>query len=77
MTRTESEAENKGKSDASARGQELKYESGDRVELVNGRRGTITWSYMTLAEHTYDIDLGNGVMANQVAESYIKGKVED
>ena len=55
---------------------ELQYEAGDRVELFNGRKGTITWSYMSLYENTYDIDLGNGVLANRVAESDIR-KVED
>ena len=55
---------------------ELQYEAGDRVELVNGRKGTITWSYMSLYENTYDIDLDNGVFANRVAESDIR-KVED
>ena len=55
----------------------LQYEAGDRVELFNGRRGAVTWSYMSLYENTYDIDLGNGVLANRVAASDIKGKVED
>jgi len=77
MNRTESEAKNGVESEAQDDGQELKYESGDRVELPNGRRGTVTWSYMSLVEPTYDIDLEDGVMANQVAQSDIKGKVKE
>jgi len=77
MTRTEAGEENKAKPEVPARGRELQYEAGDRVELVNGRKGNITWSYMSLFEHTYDIDLENGVFADQVPESLIKGKVEE
>ena len=64
------------KDEEEAERRELQYEAGDRVELFNGRKGTITWSYMSLFENTYDIDLGNGVLANRVAESDIR-KVED
>ena len=71
------ELEGVSEEETEAERRELQYEAGDRVELLNGRRGAVTWSRMSPFENTYDIDLGNGVFANQVAESGIKGKVED